>query len=550
MGTDPDYTGVNIRLKKRDVKSRRDRSVLDCLIQGTTASRNGRDRALISTQGRPPRTLAFGSGESARIGAVPGTFKMNGTLDLAQTLHLQGRLSEAETHYREVLHWHPDAVEALRGLGALAYQHGRVDEAMALFARGVTIRPEAADFHANLAEALRILKRTDEAVEHARRALALDSTMPDAWNTMGLLAHEQKRFTDAESAYREAIRLQPRHTSAHINLGSTLQARGRLEEAAESLRRANWLEPDNAAALTNLGQVLIEMGNLDLLGEAEVLCRRALAVAPELTQAINSLGNVLRLQGRFEDAMSCYRRTLHLILSRRRPVTTSANCFSSSEGTTKLPNGLTGRKSSRMTRRDTNANHGSLWAARERYHESARCYRLALAHDPELAEAHQGLGAALLELGSLDEAETCFREAMRIDPSLPSPWVSQARLLAERGEFELSCDAARQALARRPELADAWMQLACNLKGRLPATDVQAMEDLLNQRYLSDDSRSLLLFGLAGVFDAQGDYAGPPRDSRAPTGCRRWPGPPEVNGRTPTSTRVSSTGSSLRSHLN
>lgn len=59
---------------------------------------------------------------------------MNHTLDLAQTLHLRGRLSEAETHYRKVLEWQPDAVEALSGLGTLAYQHGRVDEAATLFA--------------------------------------------------------------------------------------------------------------------------------------------------------------------------------------------------------------------------------------------------------------------------------------------------------------------------------------------------------------------------------------------------------------------------------
>ena len=94
---------------------------------------------------------------------------MKGTLDIAQALHSQGRLSEAETQYRRVLQREPHAVEALRGLGALAYQHGRVDEAVVLFARGVTIRPEAADFHANLAEALRILKRDDEAIDHARR---------------------------------------------------------------------------------------------------------------------------------------------------------------------------------------------------------------------------------------------------------------------------------------------------------------------------------------------------------------------------------------------
>ncbi len=153
------------------------------------------------------------------------------------------------------------------------------------------------------------------------------------------------------------------------------------------------------------------------------------------------------------------------------------------------------------------ANHASLWAAREQYDESARCYRLALAHDRELAEAHQGLAESLLEQGLLDDAETCFREAIRIDATLPFPWLGLANVFAGRGDFELSCEAARESLARRLNLADAYVRLACNLKGRLPDADIQAMKNILNRKYLTDESRSLLLFGLAGVLDAQGEYA-------------------------------------------
>ena len=154
------------------------------------------------------------------------------------------------------------------------------------------------------------------------------------------------------------------------------------------------------------------------------------------------------------------------------------------------------------------ANHGSLWAAREQYDESARCYRSALAHDPNLAEAHQGLGEALLELGLPGEAETCFREALRIAPALPYPWLGLASLFAERGDLELSCQAARAALARRSHLADAYVRLAYNLKGRLPVTDLETMEAMLQRKYLTDEGRSRLLFALAGVLDERGDHAG------------------------------------------
>ena len=396
---------------------------------------------------------------------------------------------------------------ALRGLGALAYQHGRVDEAVVLFARGVAIRPHEADFHANLAESLRILQRQDEAIEHARNALAIDPKLADAWNTMGLLAHDQGRFHDAVSAYREAIRLRPEYAPAQINLGSSLLAMGRLDDAAESLRQALRLDPDNAAALTNLGQVLIEKGDLEHLDQAEALCQRALTVAPGLAQAMNSLGNVKRLQGRLDEALSYYHNALEMnprqatpchnigkLCQQRGRFEEAASWFERAQALEDNPT-------------QYHNNLGSLWADRRQFDESARSYRRALASNPTSTEAHQGVGDALLEDGQLDLAETYFREALRIDPSLPRPWISLARLLAERGEPSRSCQAARQALARRPTLSDAYVHLANKLRSQMPEEDIQIMEEMLNQNYLSDDAASLLYFGLGGVYDARGNHA-------------------------------------------
>jgi tetratricopeptide (TPR) repeat protein len=431
---------------------------------------------------------------------------MKGTLDRAQALHLEGRFSEAEAHYRNVLECEPDAVEAIRGLGALAYQHGRVDEAVALFARGVKIWPIAADFHANLAESLRIANRPDQALKHVREALALDSSLAEGWNTLGLLEHTQGRYPHAESAFREAIRVRPGYATARVNLASTLSKQGRFNDAAVALRTALQLEPENAAALTNLGQLMIESGDVGLLDEAGSLLRRAIAVAPGLAPAINSLGNVLRLQGDFEDALSCYQRALELDPRGAMPCHNIGKLL---EQQGRYDEAARWFERAQVIQNDParyHVNHGSLWASRERYDESARRYRLALAHDRNLAEAHHGLGESLLELGLLDDAETCFGEAIRIDAALPFPWLALANVHAARGDFEPSCQAARESLARRPSLANAYVRLACNLKGRLPVTDIQAMEDMLRLTYLSDDTRSQLYFGLAGVLDAQGDH--------------------------------------------
>ncbi len=115
---------------------------------------------------------------------------------------------------------------------------------------------------------------------------------------------------------------------------------------------------------------------------------------------------------------------------------------------------------------------------------------------------------ALLEAGQLDESELALLEAIRIKPTQAAPLVALGRLQAERGDFDLACQSARTALALRPKFADAYCLLANILRGRLPDTDIQAMQGLLDQKYLEDRVRARLHFSLAGVLDARGFYSG------------------------------------------
>jgi tetratricopeptide (TPR) repeat protein len=432
---------------------------------------------------------------------------VSGTLETAQSLHGQGRLAEAETLYREVLTFQPDAVPALAGLGVLAYQHGRADEAASLFARGVRIRPELATLRANLGEALRILKQYDEAADHLRRALTLDPDQPDAWNTQGLLALDLGRYAEAEEAFRAAIRLRPAFASAYINLGSALCESGRPDEAAEALRSALRIEPDNPAALTSLGKALIETEDPELLDEAESICRRALALAPVLPQAINNLGNVLRIQGRFGEARACYQRALQMDPCRIMPRLNLGRWLQECGRYEEAARLYAEAEALEPNPARYHANCGSLAAEREDHDEAARHYRLALAADPASAEAHHGLGLALLEASQFDAAEVALRAAIRLKPAYVASWVTLARLQGERGDFDSADQSARTALGLRPRWADAYCVLANQFRGRLPDADIQAMRGLLDRKDQDDRRRARLQFALAAVLDARGLHA-------------------------------------------
>jgi tetratricopeptide (TPR) repeat protein len=431
----------------------------------------------------------------------------NEALARALALHTRNRLPEAEPFYREALELDPDNPQALEGLGVLVFQLGRAAEAAELFARGVEREPGTALLHANLGEALRVLKRLDEAARELNKAVRLDPTLFQTWNSLGLLAHDRGQYDEAERACREALRLRPRFAAGYINLGNTFFARRRRAEAIEAFRTALRVEPDNFIALTNLGQVLCELGRLDVLGEAEAVCRRAALLAPHLPQVHNNLGTALRQQGRLDEALACYQSALKLNPREKTTRGLIGQVLKQSGKHEEAAQFLKGEMELQPGNPQPHADYAALCVLRGEHDEAARHYGQALECDAGFADAHHGLGVSLLEQGELDRAEAYFREALRQNPTLAISWAALARLQAERGDLEQSCESARSALTANPDLIEAYWRLAINLKGKVPDAEFQAMHARLESKYLAAPSRAMLLFALAAVYDGRGQFA-------------------------------------------
>jgi tetratricopeptide (TPR) repeat protein len=369
------------------------------------------------------------------------------------------------------------------------------------------LEPGVARWRANLGEALRLLGRHDEALDQLRAAEVLDPGLAQIWNSRGLVAYDRGNLQEAAAAYREAIRRDARFSAAYINLANVLRDLHRDSDAALSLREAIRIDPSSAIALSNLGQVLCDLGDPDLLEEAEALCRRAIAVAPGLAHAFETLGNVLRATGRPEEALKSYQQSIRLDRRRAAPMRNiglllqQAGRFDEAAKIYDQVRQLVGDDPHLLT------NLGALAAARGQHDLAVQQYRLAVERDKNCKDAHHGLGLALLEQARLGEAEASFLEALRIDPTSAVSVTALARIQAERGDLELSCRTARSALALRANLAEAYTRLTINLKGRLRADEVQAIERLLDHKLLTDAARAALGFGLAKVYDARGLYA-------------------------------------------
>ena len=199
-------------------------------------------------------------------------------LKIAMQHHENGRFTEAEAIYRQVLAQKPDYHDANQLFGTLAYQTGRFEVAVAHISRAIAAKGDVAHYHNNLGSALVELGRTDEAIAAYRRAVELNSELADAHRNLADALSECGRFEEAIPHYERGRALRPNWPDLLNNFGHALQALGRSAAAAERYRDALSFDPGFAAGHANLGTALLETGQIDAALHS---FRAAVRLAPE-----------------------------------------------------------------------------------------------------------------------------------------------------------------------------------------------------------------------------------------------------------------------------
>lgn len=231
------------------------------------------------------------------------------TLGDAFALHQQGKLVEAEAHYRAILADAPDLAGAHHLLGLVQHQLGRHDAALQSIARAIELNGGEPNYHNNLGAVYRALRRFDDAVACYRRALALKPDFAAALNNLGLALQQQGQLAAAQLALEQALRIAPDDADALFNLGNVLTGRGDTEKAVDQYLKVIAKAPHFVEAYNNLGVALAKLGRLDLADECY---RRVLALQPANAAAHNNYGHVLARRDELEAAAQCFNTALGL----------------------------------------------------------------------------------------------------------------------------------------------------------------------------------------------------------------------------------------------
>ena len=339
-------------------------------------------------------------------------------INKARALHRAGKLTEAESLYREVLETNADNFDALHLLGILKTQQGKHGEALALVTEALRRDPGSAKARATLGSILQALNRHGDALASYDQALAAEPDLADALYNRSVTLQALGRHDEALASFDQALAIKPDFIEALINRGNALQVLNRQAEALASYDQALAIRPDHLEALSNRGTTLHA---LDRHAEALASFDQALATRPDFTDALYNRGITLHAMKRHAEALASFDQALAT-----RPDFT-----------------------------DALYNRGSTLHTMKRHAEALASYDQALSIKPDFIEALNNRGTVLHALDRYVEALTSYEKALAIKPAFIGALSNRGITLNAMDRHVEALASFDKALAIKPDYKDA-----------------------------------------------------------------------------------------------
>ena len=177
-------------------------------------------------------------------------------LSLAALLVKQEKIAEAASAYEKVLAIAPDQIEALRGLGDLAFIRGDLEAA----------------------------------ARHYGRILEVDAQDVGALSKMGVLRMRAGRGDEGVALFQKAVEREPRNAEALLYLAGALASSGRPADALPYFERALAVDPRSTMTLNGLGLTRLSLGDRAGAIAAFKQSLRLDAHQPEIAKALADMG--------------------------------------------------------------------------------------------------------------------------------------------------------------------------------------------------------------------------------------------------------------------
>lgn len=232
----------------------------------------------------------------------------------------------------------------------------------------------------------------------------------------------------AEAGYRQLLSREPRNGNAWNLLGVLLHQTARSAEAAAALQQATELLPGFADAHSNRAMVALDIGDLDVAGSA---IERALQLAPAHPVATRlaigwhrAHGSRCFAAGDFAGALAEFSQARQIASTSGHPdsaellldLANTLRRLAKTDEALPLYRGACALATSPASRARCQLALAAVLRENGQWIDALAHFRLAATHDAESADAWQGAGVVLMEIGRVDEALPCLRRAVDLAP--------------------------------------------------------------------------------------------------------------------------------------
>ena len=267
------------------------------------------------------------------------------------------------------------------------------------------------------------------------------------------------KLPEAESLCRQILQSFPKHAGALHLLGIIAHQAGNAPAGIELLQQAVAAKGDVALYHTNLGEMLRLSGRFK---EAIAAGLRAIELEPNQPAALNNLGIAYFDTEDFEPAERCYRRALALDPGFAEAYSNLGNVLRTQKRLDEAVDAYNRAIELKPTYAEAYNNLGTTLRDQKKAAESEAVYLKALALKPEDPPTLNNLALALMELDREEEAVQILMRSSALDPRNGRTFVYLGSALLALEREEEAEAAVGRALVLAPDDADAH-----NLAGRI-----------------------------------------------------------------------------------
>ncbi|MEK7989548.1 MAG: tetratricopeptide repeat protein [Thiotrichaceae bacterium] len=153
--------------------------------------------------------------------------------------------------------------------------------------------------------------------------------------------------------------------------------------------------------------------------QAEACYRQAIVLQPESLDTWGNLGNLLRLEERYEEAIDCYK----IILKQEPKHIAALN------------------------------NIGNTYSDLGEFKQAINVYEKILTIQPDLAEVYINLGVIYKESNELDKAKKCYKKALKLKPNIPEAQHNLNSVYISLGKLDKALECCKKAIALNDKYA-------------------------------------------------------------------------------------------------